>query len=112
MKKSREGNLEAQSFAIRCRPELEAEVDRLLAAGAVDEGNGEVFDQLVEAWRGREDAVLQARTAARLELLRAQQQSVIASLAELDEQCAAGQQGVHQLRQELQWASEQLRGVS
>ncbi len=102
----------AATFAARGRSALEAEVHCLVSAQALDEGNGAVFDALIESWAGQESAVM--RAAARAELAALQSRSALLGqeVARIDDRLAAEAAHAESVKSDLAQARVTLRGRS
>lgn len=100
------------TFAVRRRRGLEYEVERMLAAGAVDEANADVFDELIESWRSQEAAEIEAVALSRVTMWSCEREQISARIELLDEQSRVADAAVAQLRSELRAAQQHLRGAS
>lgn len=75
-------------------PQLEEVIARNAAARSLDEATGGVFDDLIDAWRGSEDARLDAEIDLRQAQLRHDQAELVSQRTQLREQLD---------REELEW---------
>ncbi|HRY09014.1 MAG: hypothetical protein H6526_04895 [Actinobacteria bacterium] len=100
----------AAVFAHRGRTDVEAEIVRLLSADALDEGNGEVFDALIESRAAQERAVLSAAARAELVGYQVQADRVSADIAAIDRRLVAARERADALKADLAHARASLRG--
>lgn len=100
----------AAMFAHRGRTEIEAEIARLLSAGALDEGNGEVFDALIESRAAQECAVLRSAARAELAGYEVQAARLKDDIAAIDDRLVEARDRAEALKADLALAKASLRG--
>ncbi len=99
------------TFAVRRRRGLEYEVERMLAAGALDEANADVFDALIESWRSREAAEIEAAAGSQVTTWSCEHEQLSAQIELIDEESGADDAVLAELRSELRAAQQHLRGA-
>ena len=100
----------AAAFAHRTRAGLDAEIERLAVAHAVDEGSGAVFDALIDSWAAQESAVLRAAARAELAEYAVQADRLSDDLASIEGRLLEEKQRAEALKADLAHARATLRG--
>ncbi len=100
----------AAAFAHRTRAGLDAEIERLVAAHAVDEGNGAVFDALIDSWAAQESAVMRATARAELAEYAVQADRLSDDLSSIEGRLLDEKLRAEGLKAELAQARATLRG--
>jgi hypothetical protein len=84
----------------------------MLTAGAVDEANADVFDQLIESWRSQEAAEIEAIVMSDVATWACEREQISVRIDLIDEQSSEADMALEDLRSELRVAREHLRGAS
>ena len=100
----------AAACAHRTRAGLDAEIERLVAAHAVDEGNGAVFDALIDSWAAQESAVMRATARAELAEYAVQADRLSDDLSSIEGRLLDEKLRAEGLKAELAQARATLRG--